>query len=144
MHKQSAQILKHLNCCVSAMRFIHDGSETVRDHCYLFTVRDHSVLVATWLYTLFGYYHHSLSTRCCREGAVDDCVHETPPPFRLPEPEARPLSPAPGCCRSLKVPGARRWACPGRDFLRCGTAYKHEGPAPRRSRRRSRPPSRAG
>lgn len=41
------------------MSFIHDGSETVRDHCYLFTVRDHSVLFATWLYTLFCDYLHS-------------------------------------------------------------------------------------
>lgn len=116
------------------MRFIHDGSETVRDHCYLFTVRDHSVLFATWLYTLFCDYHHFYK------------LWEEPwmrlRSLRLHEPGAHPLSPAPGCCRSLRAPKARCWVCRGRDFLHCGTAYTHGDPEQCRLRRRSRSPSR--
>lgn len=125
------------------MTFIHDGSETVRDHCYLFTVRDHSVLVC-YVVIYIILWLSSFTVYTLREGPWMICVHETPPPpLRLPWPEARPLSPAPGCCRSRKAPRARHWAYPGRDFPRCGTACKPEGPARRRSRRRSRPPSRA-
>lgn len=123
------------------MRFIHDGSETVRDHCYLFTVRDHSVLVC-YVVIYIILWLSSFTFYTLPEGPWT-IARMRLRPLKLPEPEAHPLSPAPGCCRSLKAPRARRWACPGRDFLHCETAYIREGLALCRSKRRSRSPSRA-
>lgn len=123
------------------MTFIHHGSETVRDHCYLFTVRDHSVLVC-YVVIYIILWPSSFTFYTLWEGLwIIACMRLRP--FRQPGPEARPLSPAPGCCRSLRAPRARRWAYPGQDFLCCGTAYKREGPARCRSTRTSRSPSRA-
>lgn len=68
LHKQSAQILKHLNCSVCRRWGLYTmdprRSEITATYSqFVITV----YLFATWLYTLFCYHHHSLS-KCCGRG----------------------------------------------------------------------------
>lgn len=137
---------KHLICCgergneVKSSLYMMDLiTQIYRSHCYLLTVRDHSVLIC---YVVDYIIQWSLSFTFLQTAGPGSgwLVRIDHAPFRLLVCEAPPLFPDPGSYRSLKAPGAPQWACLWWRFLCCGTVYKREDPVPRRWRKRSRGP----